>query len=607
MNFIDLYFNPSGRINRSTYWLFGVLLLGVGWVLIYALLFFVFVASIGFSDFDDLIDIEYMLANAAIFVLIFTIAQLINFWNAYAIGVKRLHDRNKSAWWVLIWYVIAILGLPLTLGIATLAVYIWALIWLGFLEGDLYTNRYGDATTGPYANRPTPQYSPYGGAPAGAAYLGDPGMQGAQYGGAPAGAYPGDPGMQGTQYGGAPVGAYPGDPGMQGTQYSGAPAGAYPGDPSLQNTQYGATPAGAYPVADPVSQGLPYGAAPGSAQVADPVPQGTPDDATPAGPYPSDPVPQDTTYDAAPGSAQVADPVPQGTTYDAAPAGPYPSGPVPQDTTYGAAPAEPYPSDPVPQDTPYDAASAEPYPSDPVSQDISDDAAPGSAHVEDTVPQDTTDDGTLAGPLQEEPVQQDTPYDAAPAEPAPVSPDQQNRSSQQRAASPPTLVAQQAEPALDFDASLNQTPASPSAIENTRDGLKSFYGGLDAEGDAGKFGGLYSLVQSRIGNAGVIVAGIVFAAFSVFARTDIFGSVLDYLGILGIAVGVVVAIFGVFMLGREKEWWGRIGALGNNAGNNGTQTARRTKICPYCAEEIMFEAIRCRFCGSDLPPDASAS
>ncbi len=586
MNVIDLYFNPSGRINRSTFWLFGVLLLNVVWFLIFTLLFIVFFAtigaSIGITGIDDFRYIEYILANAAIFVLIFAVAQLTNLWNVYAITVKRLHDRNKSAWWVLIWFMIAFpLGL-LTFGITTLAVWIWALIWLGFLEGDLGTNPYGYATTGPYANQPSPYETPY---------PGDPGMQGTPYGGAPAGAYPGDPGMQGAPYGGAPAGPYPGDPGMQGTQgtpYGGAPAGAYPGDPSLQNTQYGATPAGAYP-ADPGSQGIPYGAAPGSAQVADPVPQGTPYDAAPAGPYPSGPVPQDTTYDAAPGSAQVADPVPQGTTYDAAPAGP------------------PYPSGPVPQDTPYDAASAEPYPSDPVSQDISDDAAPGSAHVEDTVPQDTTDDGTLAGPLQEEPVQQDTPYDAAPAEPAPVSPDQQNRSSQQRAASPPTLVAQQAEPALDFDASLNQTPASPSAIENTRDGLKSFYGGLDAEGDAGKFGGLYSLVQTRIGNVGVIVAGIVFAAFSVFARTDIFGLMLDYIGILGIAVGVVVAIFGVFMLGREKEWWGRIGALGNNAGNNGTQAARRTKICPFCAEEIMFEAIKCRFCGSDLPPNASAS
>ena len=568
MNFIDLYFNPSGRINRSTYWLFGVLLLSVGWWVIYSLLFVFFLTSIGLSGLDDLSDIEYMLANAVIFVLIFVIALPINFWNFYAIVVKRLHDRNKSAWWVLFWYLIALLGLPLTLGIATLAVWIWALIELGFLEGGHGTNSYGYATTGPYAGRPSPRRKPYGGAPAGP-YAGRPSPQRKPYGGAPAGAYPGDAGKRGTQYGGAPTGPYPGDPGMQGTPYGGAPAGAYAGDPSLHNTQYGATHAGAYPVADPVSQDTPYDAAPGSAHVSDSVPQDTPYVDAPAEPYPSDPAPQDTPNDTAPVVARL--------------------------------------TDPVPQDSPYDATSAGPYPSDFVPQDRPNDAVPGGVNVEDTVPQDTPYDDIPAGPRPEEPVAQGMPYDAAPVEATPVSPDQQIRFSQQRAASPPTLVAQQAEPASDFDASLNQAPASPSAVENTRDGFKSFYESLDGEGDAGKFGGLYSLVQTRIGNYGVIVAGIVFAAFSVFARTDLFGSMLDYLGILGIAVGVVVAIFGVFMLGREKEWWGRIGALGNNAGNNGAQTARRTKICPYCAEEIMFEAIRCRFCGSDLPPDASAS
>lgn len=73
---------------------------------------------------------------------------VISHWNFFAVSVKRLHDRNKSAWWLLLWYVISALGGALTFGIASLAVAIWVFVELGCLEGTPGRNRYGEATTG---------------------------------------------------------------------------------------------------------------------------------------------------------------------------------------------------------------------------------------------------------------------------------------------------------------------------------------------------------------------------------------------------------------------------------------------------------------------------
>lgn len=49
---------------------------------------------------------------------------------ALAVGVKRWHDRNKSAWWILIALIPYIGG-------------IWILIECGCLRGTLGPNRFG--------------------------------------------------------------------------------------------------------------------------------------------------------------------------------------------------------------------------------------------------------------------------------------------------------------------------------------------------------------------------------------------------------------------------------------------------------------------------------
>ena len=170
MNLIYLYFSASGRINRSTFWLQGILLLTVIWVFLWALwapiLFWLVSVEVRqecpvvrwfcreVSLLEDVIvnPQDHVPLALGLLALLVTFMVVFN-WNFIAVSIKRLHDRNKPAWWLLLWYAISLIGGPLTFGIASLAVAIWAFIELGCLEGTRGRNRYGEATTQPYMYR----------------------------------------------------------------------------------------------------------------------------------------------------------------------------------------------------------------------------------------------------------------------------------------------------------------------------------------------------------------------------------------------------------------------------------------------------------------------
>jgi len=143
---IDLLFRFDGRINRGKYWLTVVLWLAV-WLLVFALVY-----ASGFSWL-----------SIAIAALVF----IPSLWSGIAVGIKRLHDREMSGTWLVLFYGAPVfldaLARPLfvypqmaafqwigaALSFLSFAVSIWALVVLGFLRGTIGANAYGPDPVAP--------------------------------------------------------------------------------------------------------------------------------------------------------------------------------------------------------------------------------------------------------------------------------------------------------------------------------------------------------------------------------------------------------------------------------------------------------------------------
>src|SRR3954453_527657 len=145
MDWMTLLFSFTGRINRGKYWLAALIYVAV-WTTFIA----VSLVWLGGLNIDNLLSF----AGAALLIwLVGLMLLFLGTWSGLAVGVKRLHDRDKSGWWILLfWLGPGVLGgwqtAPdtagnLVLSLAAGAIAIWGFVELGCLAGTPGPNRYG--------------------------------------------------------------------------------------------------------------------------------------------------------------------------------------------------------------------------------------------------------------------------------------------------------------------------------------------------------------------------------------------------------------------------------------------------------------------------------
>lgn len=108
----QILFSFEGRVPRRIWWLYGFLAMLVAGAFINALLMI--------AGFDP------GAAESVVNVLLL--------WPIVAVSVKRWHDRDKSAWWVLV-MLLPVIG------------WLWTMIENGFLRGTEGDNTYGPDLT----------------------------------------------------------------------------------------------------------------------------------------------------------------------------------------------------------------------------------------------------------------------------------------------------------------------------------------------------------------------------------------------------------------------------------------------------------------------------
>ena len=164
MDWVWYLFKFEGRINRAKCWLAGLII--VGWMIVLMLLLFL---PVGYllswpEKLHFSIDNIFVLIDPSSFrtlsradlgaIIVNAITMPIFLWVFLATSVKRLHDRERSGWWIVPFFFLPGLvqhfgdrlgdSIPVMLiGAASHILYVWGIMELYILRGSPRTNLYG--------------------------------------------------------------------------------------------------------------------------------------------------------------------------------------------------------------------------------------------------------------------------------------------------------------------------------------------------------------------------------------------------------------------------------------------------------------------------------
>jgi uncharacterized membrane protein YhaH (DUF805 family) len=137
-----LLFSFQGRISRQRFWLVSLAMIALTLVLVGILVATALIEGVG------------EIGEGTLWLLIINLPMI---WIGLAVAAKRLHDRDRSAWWLLAFYALpavldgagnAMGGFGLVLSLVSLAISVWAIVELGFLRGTPGPNTYGPEPLG---------------------------------------------------------------------------------------------------------------------------------------------------------------------------------------------------------------------------------------------------------------------------------------------------------------------------------------------------------------------------------------------------------------------------------------------------------------------------